>query len=68
MDDNANPIAISSRESNNEANRLEGEMAGRGEGRGGGRRRFEQTERRSCATMYTRRREYVWNKWRTGWL
>lgn len=42
MDDNANPIAISSRESNNEANRLEGEMAGRGEGRGGGRRRFEQ--------------------------
>lgn len=35
MDDNANPIAISSRESNNEANRLEGEMAGRGEGRGG---------------------------------
>lgn len=25
-------------------------------------------ERRNCATMYTRRREYVWNKWRTGWL
>lgn len=39
MDDNANPIAISSRESNNEANRLEEKMAGwgwvgRGERRG----------------------------------
>lgn len=35
MDDNANPIAISSRESNNEANRLEGEMGGERRGEGG---------------------------------